>query len=99
MEGKPLSVKIYEIEQPDVPLWAIWAIQQYVKDAGKDEGYQRYGKLVSDIVDYIIKGGHPNLRLDDNGLLYSNGRDRAVTWMNSTANGRPVVPRSGYIVE
>ena len=99
MEEKPLSVKIYEIEQPDVPLWAIWAIQQYVKDAGKDEGYQRYGQLVSDIVDYIIKGGHPNLRLDENGLLYSNGRDRAVTWMNSTANGRPVVPRSGYIVE
>ena len=99
MEEKPLSVKIYEIEQPDVPLWAIWAIQQYVKDAGKEEGYQRYGKLVRDIVDYILKGGHPNLRLDENGLLYSNGRDRAVTWMNSTANGRPVVPRSGYIVE
>ena len=99
MEEKPLSVKIYEIEQPDVPLWAIWAIQQYVKDAGIDEGFKMYGKLVSDIVDYIIKGGHPNLRLDENGLLYSNGRDRAVTWMNSTANGRPVVPRSGYIVE
>ena len=99
MEEKPLSVKLYEIEQPDVPLWAIWAIQQYVKDAGTDEGYKRYGKLVSDIVDYIIKGGHPNLRLDENGLLYSNGRDRAITWMNSTANGRPVVPRSGYIVE
>lgn len=99
MEGKPLSVKIYEIEQPDVPLWAIWAIQQYVKDAGQEEGYKRYGSLVSDIVDYIIKGGHPNLRLDENGLVYSNGRDKAVTWMNSTANGRPVVPRSGYIVE
>ena len=26
MEEKPLSVKIYEIEQPDVPLWAVWAI-------------------------------------------------------------------------
>ena len=99
MEGKPLSVKIYEIEQPDVPLWAIWAIQQYVKDAGKEEGYQKYGKLATDIVDYILKDGHPNLRLDENGLVYSNGRDRAVTWMNSTANGRPVVPRSGYIVE
>ena len=99
MEGKPLSVKIYEIEQPDVPLWAIWAIQQYVKDAGLDAGYKKYGQLVSDIVNYIIEGGHPNLRLDENGLLYSNGRDRAVTWMNSTANGRPVVPRSGYIVE
>jgi predicted glycogen debranching enzyme len=99
MQKKPLSVKIYEIELPDVPLWAIWAIQQYVKDAGKDKGYQMYGQLVKDIVSYIIKGGHPNLRLDDNGLLYSNGRDKAVTWMNSTANGRPVVPRSGYIVE
>ena len=99
MDGKPLSVKIYEIEQPDVPLWAIWAVQQYVKDAGQEEGFKRYGKLVKDIVKYIEKGGHPNLRLDENGLLYSNGRDKAVTWMNSTANGRPVVPRSGYIVE
>ncbi|MCR5643923.1 MAG: amylo-alpha-1,6-glucosidase [Prevotella sp.] len=99
MKGMPLSVKIYEIEQPDVPLWAVWAIQQYCKDAGKDKCYEMYGKLLNDIVDYIIAGGHPNLRLDENGLLYSNGRDRAVTWMNSTANGRPVVPRSGYIVE
>ena len=99
MEGKPLSVKIYEMEQPDVPLWAIWAIQQYVKEVGIDEGYKKYGKLASDIVDFIIKGKHPNLRLDANGLIYSNGRDRAVTWMNSTANGKPVVPRSGYIVE
>ena len=99
MTNKPLSVKIYEIEQPDVPLWAIWAIQQYVKQVGVEAGYQKYGKLASDIVDYILKGKHPNLRLDENGLLYSNGRDRAVTWMNSTANGKPVVPRSGYIVE
>ena len=99
MKGKPLTVKIYEIEQPDVPLWAVWAIQQYAKEAGRDECFNRYGKLLQDIIHYIIDGGHPNLRLDENGLLYSNGRDRAVTWMNSTANGRPVVPRSGYIVE
>ncbi|MBR4899125.1 MAG: glycogen debranching enzyme family protein [Prevotella sp.] len=99
MEGKPLSVQIYEMEQPDVPLWAVWAIQQYARYAGRDACHQRYEKLVKDIVDYIEKGGHPNLRLDDNGLLYSNGRDKAVTWMNSSANGRPVVPRSGYIVE
>ena len=99
MEGKPLSVKIYEMEQPDVPLWCVWSIQQYAKYAGRDEAFKKYGKLLEDIVRYIEDGKHPNLRLDDNGLLYSNGRDRAVTWMNSTANGRPVVPRSGYIVE
>ena len=99
MADKPVSGKLYEVEQPDVPLWAVWAMQQYAKEVGREKCFQMYGKLLQDIITYIIKGGHPNLRLDDNGLLYSNGRDRAVTWMNSTANGKPVVPRSGYIVE
>ena len=99
MDDKPISGKIYEIEQPDVPLWAIWAIQQYAKEVGRDKCFEMYGKLIQDIVKFILDGKHPNLRLDDNGLLYSNGRNKAVTWMNSTANGKPVVPRSGYIVE
>lgn len=99
MEGKPLSVKIYEIEQPDVLLWAVWAIQQYEKHVGSEKCFQMYGALLKDIVYYIIDGKHPNLILKDNGLLYSNGREKAVTWMNSTVNGRPVVPRTGYIVE
>ena len=99
MEDKPLSVNIYEMDRPDVPLWAVWAIQQYAKDAGKEKCYAMYGQLLKDIISYIIDGKHPNLRLDANGLLFSNGRDEAITWMNSTANGRPVVPRSGYIVE
>ena len=99
MEGKPLTTKIYEIEQPDVLLWAVWAVQQYAKHVGRDKCNRKYGKLVQDIVAYIVADKHPNLHLMDNGLLYSEGKDKAVTWMNSTANGRPVVPRTGYIVE
>ena len=99
MEGKPLSVKIYEMEQPDVPLWCVWALQQYAKYVGRDKCFDKYGNLLTDIVKFIENGKHPNLRLDDNGLLYANGREKAVTWMNSTANGHPVIPRSGYIVE
>lgn len=99
MAGKPVTIHTYDIEQPDVLLWAVWAIQQYAKDAGNAKCIEMYGKLIKEIVTFIIDGGHPNLRLDDNGLLYTEGRDRAVTWMNSTANGRPVVPRTGYIVE
>jgi len=99
MNGEPLTVQIYEMEQPDVMLWAVWAIQQYAKYAGREKCLELYGDLLTQIMKYITAGKHPNLRLDDNGLLYSNGRDHAVTWMNSTANGRPVVPRSGYIVE
>ena len=99
MEGKPLTTKIYEIEQPDVLLWAVWAVQQYAKHVGRDKCNRKYVKLVQDIVAYIVADKHPNLHLMDNGLLYSEGKDKAVTWMNSTANGRPVVPRTGYIVE
>lgn len=99
MEGKPLSVKIYEMDQPDVLLWAMWAIQQYDKHVGSEKCFQMYGALLKDIVYYIIDGKHPNLILKENGLLYSDGHDKAITWMNSTANGKPVVPRTGYIVE
>ena len=90
---------IKEIEMPDVPLWAIWTIQQYAREYGNKACYEKYGKFVSDILTYIIKGEHPNLMVHPNGLLYANGRDRIISWMNSTINGAPVNPRSGYLVE
>lgn len=99
MAGKPLTGLITEIEQPDVLLWAIWAIQQYAKEASLEKCNEMYGKLVADIVKFIEANKHNNLELRENGLLYSEGKKKAVTWMNSTANGRPVVPRTGYIVE
>lgn len=99
MNGEPLTVKLYEIEQPDVLLWCVWAIQQYAKEVGNEKCLQMYGKLLKDVIHFIEEGNHPNLHLDSNGLLHTEGRDRAVTWMNSMANGRPIVPRTGYIVE
>ena len=98
MKGKPVKI-ITEMEMPDVPLWAIWAVQQYAKEAGEDKAFKKYGKLVTDIVKYIEDGKHPNLFPEENGLVRIEGRDRAMTWMNSTANGRPVVPRTGFVVE
>jgi hypothetical protein len=50
-------------------------------------------------MEYLRRENHPNLFLHSNGLLYANGTEKAITWMNSTANGRPVIPRTGYIVE
>ena len=99
MDDKPLTVHIAEINQPDVLLWAVWAIQQYGRETGKERCIEKYGQLVKDIIIYIRSNKHPNLILDENGLIRTNGRDKAVTWMNSTINGRPAVPRSGYIVE
>lgn len=99
MAGKPLSVDIAEIDQPDVPFWAVWAIQQYEKVVGEEKCLKKYGKLVFDILRFIIDGKHPYIRLDEKNLLYVDGKGKVMTWMNSTVNGKPVVPRSGYIVE
>ena len=90
---------IQEIEHPDVFLWAIWAIQQYTKQEGLEKSRVMYAHIVREIIDYIREQKHPDMKLMENGLLFANGRDKAITWMNSTVNGKPVVPRSGYIVE
>ena len=90
---------VTEIEMPDTPLWGIWAIQQYARNATLDACREKYGDQVVKLIDAISKGKHPNLYLHDNGLLYTNGREKAVSWMNSTVNGRPVVSRTGYLVE
>lgn len=99
MEDKPITVHMAEIDKPDVPLWCIWAVQQYAKETSKENCFEKYGQLISDIIKFIEDNKHPNLELHENGLVYTNGRDVAMTWMNSTANGRPVVPRTGYVVE
>ncbi len=99
VEDRPVEVEIYETEQPDTLLWALWCIMQYYRHADRKRAITLYGDLVDKMMDYIMANRHPNLFLHDNGLRDSNGREKPVTWMNSMHDGRPVVPRSGYIVE
>ena len=97
--GKPIKADIAEIDQPDIPLWAIWAIQQYAHSVGREKCYEKYGKLVETIISSIENGKHENIFVAENNLLKINGSERAMTWMNSSVYGRPVIPRSGYVVE
>jgi len=90
---------IREIEHPDVFLWAIWAIHQYARAMGIDKAQTLYADFVGEIITYFRDQKHPDMKLMENGLLFAEGRDKAITWMNSTINGKPVVARSGYIVE
>ena len=99
MREKPVTVSLSEIDQPDVPLWAIWSIQQYAKVVGDEKCLKKYGKFIFDILHFLLEGKHPYMRVEDNGLVYVDGKGKVMTWMNSTVNGRLVVPRNGYIVE
>ena len=52
-------------------------------------------------MDYMKGGKHPLTEIHDNGMLYvREGWHRPITWMNAKmANGQPITPRSGYVVE
>lgn len=93
------TLKVYEIQHPDVLMWAVWTVQQYAKMVSREGARTKYGQFVKDVMLYLADGKHPNLALHDNGLVYVDGKEKAVTWMNSTVNGRPIVARTGYIVE
>ena len=100
IKGVPTNPNIEDMDCPDVPLWCIWTIQQYAKQLGEDAmREQNYDRLVNDLLQFIIENRHGNLRLMTNGLLWTDGKERPVTWMNSVLYGRPVNPRTGYIVE
>lgn len=99
MVGRPSAGLLKQIDDPDLPLWGIWAFQQYAKER-PEEFQKKYADLVLEIIDYVLNNKHPNLRVDpDNSLLSTNGHDKPVSWMNAVIDRRPVVPRSGFLVE
>lgn len=99
MANQPTNGLLRQIEDPDMALWAIWALQQYAKER-PEQFYAKYADIVIEIIEYILGNNHWNLRVDaNNSLLYTNGHRKPVSWMNAELDGRPVTPRSGYLVE
>ena len=96
-DGSTDSV-IQEVNFPDIPLWATWAVQQYALRAGADKAAQKYGDFVEEVLQYVIQG-NSDLELRDNGLVYAEADGKAITWMNATEFGHPITYRTGYIVE
>lgn len=90
---------ITDIDLPDIPLWTIWALQQFRRREGVRQCIDKYGEEIERLVEDIRNNRINNLRLNDNGLLSSNGTETPVTWLSASLDGRPLIPRSGYIVE
>jgi len=88
------------LDLPDIPLWSIWAMQQYAQYEGKDKCRERYGRHLLHIISNIIAGNIDNLHYNaDSGLLSTAGENTPVSWLNASIGGKPVIPRSGYLVE
>jgi predicted glycogen debranching enzyme len=99
INGERTGFKVQAMDDPDVLLWFIWVVQQYAQTTSIKEAADRFGEFTIEIINYIRKGYHPSLFIQNNALLTVNGIDKPATWMNAMENGRPIIPRSGYVVE
>lgn len=99
IDGKPGKNIIKQIEDPDVLLWLVWSLQQYWKE-NKKLFKEKYTDFLLSIIDYLLGNNHPNLTVDEeNGLVSTYGQQHPVSWMNAMLHNKPVVPRSGFLVE
>lgn len=96
MQGE-CSTSINELDAPDALLWFVWSLQQYASVC--DILPADMQDMVVSIVQYIVSQHHPNLFLRKNGLLYVDGTQVPMTWMNATENNQPITPRTGFVVE
>lgn len=84
----------------DAPFWFIWALQQYVKHTKEyNEIWKDYKKIINEILNNYLKGTDFNIKIHDNGLVWSGDKNEAVTWMNAEVDVNPITPRIGYAVE
>ncbi|MCQ5224093.1 4-alpha-glucanotransferase, partial [Parabacteroides merdae] len=46
IRNEPRQIKIYEMEHPDILLWAVWCLQQYAKRRSREACRGKYGVLL-----------------------------------------------------
>jgi len=83
----------------DAPMWFVWALQQYEKYDKEISIWKAYGRNIKNILDAYRNGTSFNIRMLDNGLIYSGEKGKALTWMDAVTSDGPVTPRMGMPVE
>ena len=98
IDSHETSKLIEDIDQPDALLWFIWAVQQYSVRA-YDDAITSYKSIVLEIIKFLQTHKHPYVEFHRNCLLYVSANDTPMTWMNAVEDGKPITPRTGFIVE
>ncbi len=84
----------------DAPLWFFWALQQYaLHTKSQQEIWKEYGEKMKLILYGFRNGCEFNIKMQENGLIYSGEVGKALTWMDAVIQGKAVTPRIGLDVE
>ncbi|MFJ1380668.1 glycogen debranching enzyme N-terminal domain-containing protein [Capnocytophaga canimorsus] len=99
---KTVSTHVAERQyDADTSLWFFWTIQQYEKYTKKTpkQLWKEFGEVMRTILETYKNGRHKSIRMDNNGLIWSEDISRPLTWVDAQFDGGAIVPRNGYVVE
>ncbi|MSR75271.1 MAG: glycogen debranching protein [Planctomycetes bacterium] len=90
------------LNSADAPLWFALTTAEHLHLARKtlrpvDAKFLRAAALA--VLRCIVRGEHPLLKLQDDGLVAHGGPNSQVTWMDAMDAGMAVTPRVGKAVE
>ncbi|MCL2501770.1 MAG: amylo-alpha-1,6-glucosidase [Bacteroidales bacterium] len=89
-----------QIESADASLWYFWTLQKYLEVTRNPQAlWAEFGSAMKEILRGYEQGSNPAIILHENGLIWAEAPDKALSWMNAEVNGVPVTHRSGYQVE
>ncbi|ERI62796.1 putative glycogen debranching enzyme, type [Capnocytophaga sp. oral taxon 863 str. F0517] len=86
----------------DTSLWLFWTLQQYERWAKVPQAmlWKKYAHTLTQVLEAYREGRtFPQVAMQENKLIYNQRYHRPLTWMNGTIAGKPVLERSGYVVE
>jgi predicted glycogen debranching enzyme len=89
----------YGLKDADVPLWAIYALQEIGEILPEIDIYKKYGEHIRKTIECALNLNFDFLNLDKSGLIYAKIEGRPLTWMDGIVRGIPVTWRPGFIVE
>ncbi|MDA3882980.1 MAG: glycogen debranching enzyme N-terminal domain-containing protein [Bacteroidales bacterium] len=93
------NIEHANVDSIDTALWYIRAVQQFTPHTTKANIKKRYGKKIEEILEKYRMPDNKTIVMHDNGLLYLNDKNKALTWPDAKINGQPVYERWGYVVE
>lgn len=88
-----------EYNTVDATLWYFDAIDRYLKASGDQRLLAQLYPVLTDIIDWHVKGTRFGIRVDDDGLLAAGVEGVQLTWMDARVDGREITPRTGKAVE
>ncbi|MDT8388458.1 MAG: amylo-alpha-1,6-glucosidase [Thiogranum sp.] len=96
----PDSTETPEYNTVDATLWYFQAVDQYTRSSGDFALAAELYPLLSDIIDWHIRGTRYGIHIDtEDGLLTAGEANVQLTWMDARIGDRVVTARVGKAVE